>query len=42
MARLRDIVDCAHPAATARFWAAAMDGCAVAPCVDPSGSSDSA
>ena len=32
MARLRDIVfDCAHPAATARFWAAAMDGYAVAP-----------
>ncbi|MGW0419709.1 VOC family protein [Streptomyces sp. NPDC003015] len=32
MARLRDIVfDCAHPAAVARFWAAAMDGCAVAP-----------
>ncbi|MDH6515318.1 hypothetical protein M2164_001796 [Streptomyces sp. SAI-208] len=32
MARLRDIVfDCAHPAATARFWAAATDGYAVAP-----------
>ena len=32
MARLRDIVfDCAHPAATARFWAAAMEGYAVAP-----------
>lgn len=32
MARLRDIVfDCAHPAATARFWAAALDGHAVAP-----------
>ncbi|MCX4855471.1 VOC family protein [Streptomyces canus] len=32
MARLRDIVfDCAHPTATARFWAAAMDGYAVAP-----------
>jgi len=32
MARLRDIVfDCAHPAATARFWAAALDGYAVAP-----------
>ncbi|MFF7647238.1 VOC family protein [Streptomyces canus] len=32
MARLRDIVfDCAHPAATARFWAAALDDCAVAP-----------
>jgi hypothetical protein len=31
-ARLRDIVfDRAHPAATARFWAAGMDGCAVAP-----------
>ncbi|MDQ0765298.1 VOC family protein [Streptomyces canus] len=32
MARLRDIVfDCAHPAAMARFWAAAMDGYDVAP-----------
>ncbi|MGK3940275.1 VOC family protein [Streptomyces caeruleatus] len=32
MARLRDIVlDCAHPAATARFWTAALDDCAVAP-----------
>ncbi|WP_369369073.1 VOC family protein [Streptomyces sp. CG4] len=32
MARLHDIVfDCAHPAATARFWAAALDGYAVAP-----------
>jgi hypothetical protein len=32
MARLHDIVfDCARPAATARFWAAAMDGHAVAP-----------
>ncbi|MEU0945755.1 VOC family protein [Streptomyces canus] len=32
MALLRDIVfDCARPAATARFWAAAMDGYAVAP-----------
>ncbi|MFJ6386026.1 VOC family protein [Streptomyces sp. NPDC091972] len=32
MARLRDIVlDCARPAATARFWAAALDGYAVAP-----------
>ncbi|ELS51235.1 VOC family protein [Streptomyces viridochromogenes] len=32
MARLRGIViDCARPAATARFWAAALDGCAVAP-----------
>ena len=32
MARLRDIVvDCAHPAALARFWAAALDGYAVAP-----------
>ncbi|MFI0480290.1 VOC family protein [Actinomadura sp. 9N215] len=32
MARLRDIVfDCAHPAAVARFWAAALDGYAVAP-----------
>jgi len=31
MARLRDIVfDCARPAATARFWAAALDGYAVA------------
>ena len=32
MAQLRDIVfDCAHPAATARFWAAALEGHAVAP-----------
>lgn len=32
MARLNDIVfDCAHPAAVARFWAAALDGYAVAP-----------
>ena len=32
MAQLHDIVfDCAHPAATARFWAAALDGYAVAP-----------
>ncbi|RKS68643.1 hypothetical protein BZB76_5764 [Actinomadura pelletieri DSM 43383] len=32
MARLGDIVfDCSHPAATARFWAAALDGYAVAP-----------
>ncbi|MFI0412252.1 VOC family protein [Actinomadura sp. 3N508] len=32
MALLRDIVfDCARPAATARFWAAALDGYAVAP-----------
>ncbi|TDC76816.1 VOC family protein [Streptomyces hainanensis] len=32
MAHLHDIVfDCARPAATARFWAAALDGYAVAP-----------
>jgi len=32
MARLADIViDCAHPAALARFWAASLDGYAVAP-----------
>ncbi|WP_461035601.1 VOC family protein [Streptomyces mayteni] len=32
MARLHDIVfDCAHPAGVARFWAAALDGYAVAP-----------
>jgi hypothetical protein len=32
VARLHDIVfDCAHPAATARFWAAALDDYAVAP-----------
>jgi hypothetical protein len=32
MASLRDIVvDCAHPAALARFWAAALDGYEVAP-----------
>jgi len=31
MALLHDIVlDCAHPAAAARFWAAALDGYAVA------------
>lgn len=31
MARLRDIVvDCAHPASLARFWAAALDGYRVA------------
>ena len=31
MARLADIVfDCAHPAALARFWAASLDGYAVA------------
>jgi hypothetical protein len=31
MASLRDIVvDCAHPASLARFWAAALDGYAVA------------
>ena len=32
MARLKDIViDADHPAALARFWAAALDGYAVAP-----------
>ena len=32
MARLADIVlDCRHPASLARFWAAALDGYAVAP-----------
>ncbi|UBU14830.1 VOC family protein [Nonomuraea gerenzanensis] len=32
MARLRDVVvDCRHPASLARFWAAALDGYAVAP-----------
>ena len=32
VARLSDIViDCAHPASLARFWAAALDGYAVAP-----------
>ncbi|TXK43335.1 VOC family protein [Nonomuraea sp. C10] len=32
MAGLRDVVvDCAHPASLARFWAAALDGYAVAP-----------
>ncbi|WP_405821422.1 VOC family protein [Streptomyces sp. NBC_01390] len=32
MARLRDLVlDSAHPASLARFWAAALDGYAVAP-----------
>ena len=32
MAHLREIVfDCAHPAALARFWAAALDGYAVRP-----------
>lgn len=32
MARLHDIVfDCGHPASLARFWAAAVDGYAVAP-----------
>lgn len=32
MARLHDIViDCHHPASLARFWAAAIDGYAVAP-----------
>ena len=32
MATLADIVfDCAHPASLARFWAAALDGYAVAP-----------
>jgi hypothetical protein len=32
MARVRDfVVDCRHPASLARFWAAALDGHAVAP-----------
>lgn len=32
MATIRDIVfDCAHPAALARFWAAALDGYSLAP-----------
>ena len=32
MARIRDIVvDCAHPAPLARFWAAVLDGYEVAP-----------
>jgi hypothetical protein len=32
MARLHDVVvDCQHPASLARFWAAALDGFAVAP-----------
>jgi hypothetical protein len=32
MAKLRDIIiDCSHPASLARFWAAALDGYAVAP-----------
>jgi hypothetical protein len=32
MARIRDIVvDCAHPAPLARFWAAVLDGYDVAP-----------
>jgi hypothetical protein len=32
VARLRDIVvDCTHPASLARFWAAVLDGYAVAP-----------
>ncbi|HLU72715.1 MAG TPA: VOC family protein [Nonomuraea sp.] len=32
MAALRDVViDCAHPASLARFWAAALDGYQVAP-----------
>jgi hypothetical protein len=32
MARLKDIVlDCEHPAALARFWAAALDEYAIAP-----------
>ena len=32
MAQLRDIViDCSHPASLAGFWAAALDGYAVAP-----------
>lgn len=32
MARFRDVVfDCRHPASLARFWAAALEGYAVAP-----------
>ncbi|GII31180.1 VOC family protein [Planotetraspora mira] len=32
MARIKDIVvDCRHPATVARFWAAALDGYAIAP-----------
>ncbi|HEX6933000.1 MAG TPA: VOC family protein, partial [Streptosporangiaceae bacterium] len=32
MAQLLDVViDCSHPAPLARFWAAALDGYAVAP-----------
>jgi hypothetical protein len=32
MARMKDVVfDCRHPASLARFWAAALDGYAVAP-----------
>jgi len=32
VAQLRDIViDCSHPASLARFWAAALDGYAIAP-----------
>jgi hypothetical protein len=32
VARLRDVVfDCRHPASLARFWAAALEGYAVAP-----------
>jgi hypothetical protein len=32
MAQLRDVViDCSHPASLARFWAATLDGYAVAP-----------
>ncbi|MEO3798681.1 VOC family protein [Nonomuraea sp. B1E8] len=32
MAKLRDVVvDCRHPASLARFWAATLDGYAVAP-----------
>ena len=32
MARIQDIVvDCAHPASLARFWAAVLDDYAVAP-----------
>ncbi|SDE41210.1 Glyoxalase-like domain-containing protein [Blastococcus fimeti] len=32
MARIRDVVvDCGHPASLARFWAAVLDGYAVAP-----------
>jgi hypothetical protein len=32
MARMKDVVfDCAHPASLARFWAAVLDGYAIAP-----------